>query len=63
MYLDEIPPQKADERTHIQRQFLRFSKYWMAEKNPKKREELFKQANKLGHWMEQELLNRYRSGR
>lgn len=63
MYLDEIPPQKADERTHIERQFLRWSKYWEKCPDPKKREELFKQANILGHMVEQRLMDKYRSGR
>ena len=63
MYLDDIPPRKKDERTYIERQFLRWSKYWVACKNPEKRKELFEQANRLGYMVENQLLNRYRNGR
>lgn len=58
-YLDEIPPVKPLERPYAGRIFLRFSKYWIACKDPKRRKELFKQAEILGHRLEEELLRQY----
>ena len=54
--LDQIPLVKKQERSHTARQFLRWNKYWMNCKDPKMREAYFKQANILGHMLEEELL-------
>lgn len=56
--LDKIPPVKPQERSHIGRQFLRWSKYWMNAKDPKKREQYMKQTVKLGEMLENELLSK-----
>ena len=48
-------PVKKSERSFIGRTFLRWSKYWMACKDPKKREQYMKQAIKLGEMLENEL--------
>lgn len=51
-------PVKKSEHSFIGRVFLRFSKYWMSCKDPKKRKELFKQAQTLGEMLEQEVRER-----
>ena len=56
--LDQIPPQKKTEHSHIGRQFLRWSKYWMNSKDPKKRDQYLKQTVKLGELLEAELLSK-----
>lgn len=58
--LDQIPPVKKGERNHIQRQFLKWSKYWMNCKDPKKREQYMRQAVRLGEFLEAELLGKER---
>lgn len=58
--LDQIPPVKKAERTHLQRQFLRWNKYWYNCKDPKKREKWFDEAVKLGQWVEDELFGKQR---
>lgn len=51
-------PIKKSEHSYIGRQFLRWSKYWMNCKDPKKRQELFKQARLLGEMLEAEFLSK-----
>ena len=58
--LDDLDPVKKSERTHIQRQFIKWNKYWITCKDEKKKAEYFKQANKLGAMIEQELLGKQR---
>lgn len=57
---EEIKPIKRSERSHIGRQFVRWSKYWMNTKDPKKREQYMKQTAKLGEMLENELLSKQR---
>lgn len=56
--LDQIPPQKKTECSYIGRQFLRWNKYWIKCKDPKKRDQYMKQAAKLGEMLEAELLSK-----
>lgn len=58
--LDKIPPVKLQERSHIGRQFLHWSRCWLVCKEPKKKERLFRQMAKLGEMVEKELLSRQR---
>lgn len=51
-------PIKKSERSHIGRQFLRWSKYWMNCKDPQKRDQYMKQTIKLGEMLEAELLSK-----
>lgn len=55
--LDQIPPVKKAEFSFTARQFLRWSKYWMACKDKQKQERLFKQARILGELLERENTN------
>ena len=56
--LDQIPPVKKSERSFTARNFLRWSKYWMACKDKQKQERLFRQAQILGEWLEKEIFDR-----
>ena len=58
--LDNVEPVKKAEQTHIQRQFIRWNKYWMNCKDKEKREKYFEEAVKLGAMVEQELLGKQR---
>lgn len=58
---DEIKPVKPGERTHIQRQFIKWSKYWSRCKIQKNRERYFDQTTMLGKMVERELFSRIKN--
>ena len=60
---EDIKPVKPGERTYIQRQFLRWNKYWQAAKIKENRDRYFEQAVKLGGILERELMEQYRGRR
>lgn len=53
--LDQIPPVKRSEHTHIQRMFLKWHRYWLKCKDPIKRKRLFEQTMVLGNLVGKEL--------
>lgn len=59
--LDQIPPVKKGEMSHIARQFLRFSRYWQKCVDKSVRETYFKRVAALGCMLEKELLEKERS--
>ena len=56
----EIKPVKPGERTHIQRQFIKWSKYWKMAKIKESRERYLDQVIKLGQMVERELINKHK---
>lgn len=53
--LDQIPPVKRCEHTHIQRMFLKWSRYLRKCKDPAIRKRLFEQTMVLGNLVIKEL--------
>lgn len=53
--LDQIPPVKRGEHTHIQRMFLRWHRYWLGSKDPEIQKKLFEQTMKLGDLVAKEI--------
>lgn len=51
---------KKGERTYIQRQYIRWSKYWLYCKDPKKKNVLFKQSVSVGDMMLKEMQDKQR---
>ena len=60
MDYSQMKPIKKAEQTHIQRQFLRWSKYWQACTDKQKKAQYMNQLVKLSYMFEKELTKRER---
>ena len=58
--LSKIQPVKKGELTHLQRQFIKWSKYWKMAKIKESREKYLEQTIHLGQMVERELIDKYR---
>ena len=57
--LSQIPPTKKEERSHIERQFLRWHKYFVQCKDEEKKKKLLNQTIALGNLAERIILKRH----
>jgi len=55
-----MKPIKREEQTHIQRQFLRWGKYWQACIDKEKKAQYMQQLVKFSYMFEKELIQRER---
>ena len=60
MKYEDIKPAKKEERTHIQRQMLRWHKYWLMCKIKEKKMQYMKSAALMDSLVEKELVDRYK---
>jgi len=60
MDYSQMKPIKREEQTHIQRQFLRWGKYWQACIDKEKKAQYMQQLVKFSYMFEKELIQRER---